>query len=359
MKFKSPAAKVELQRDASAELIDAVLNCNIALENLYAAEAVCDEADLVISNITQAVESINRFGLKAANMSIFDEGGELSKAIGLEALEIASLESMAFSDVEALKQTYIEGLEGLGKDALKAAIDGVVKLWKALVAWFKALLDKNEKYRQYIEENKAALDGADIGGATATVLSYSDAIATADGYTNVANLLKAVAVTLPKSIGMIEKGETSDFGIAFDSAVKTAIAKLKDFGITEGEDGIVIGEFPFKEVEGKTLKELGYDANKAKTLCDKAEKALKDQSLKSLAHAIDKAYDAAVKDYKAAGDDEKKQEMAKAKKTVAAQADRIVKYGAAMLRKIAFAGYTCCKAAKAPAKPAEGEGEKK
>lgn len=359
MKFKSPNAKAELPKlDPSAELIDATLACNIALENLYAAEAANAEVDVVIANIESAVNSINRFGLKAANMSIFDEGGDLSRAIGLEALELSALESMAVADIEELKNTYTAGLEALAKDAFNAAIDGVVKLWKALVAWFKALLDKNEKYRQYIEANKGALDGADISGATGTILSYSDAIATADGYTNVANLLKAVAVTLPKSIGMIEKGETSDFGIAFDSAVKTAIAKLKDFGITEGKDGIVIGEFPFKEVEGKTLKELGYDAAKAKTLCDKAETALKDQSLKSLAHAIDKAYAAAVKEYKAAGDDEKKQEMAKAKKTVAAQADRIVKFGAAMLRKVAFAGYTCCKAAKAPAK-AEGDEAKK
>lgn len=358
MKFKSPVAKVELpKRDVSAELIDAALSCNIALENLYAAEAICAEADLVMSNIKAATESINRFGLKAANMSIFDEGGDLSRAIGLEALEIASLEAMAISDLEDLKKSYTEGLEGLAKDALNAAIEGLVKMWKALVAWFKALLDKNEKYGQYIEANMASLKGADISKAQATVLNYADAKKVAEGYKACAELLKAVAAIMPESIGNADKAETS-MGLALDAPVKSAIAKLKDFGVTEGAEGITIGEFPFKEVEGKTLGELGYDAGKAEAICKLAVAAIKDPSLKSLAHAIDKAYDASIKAYKAAGDDEAKQKAAAAKKKVCGQANAVVKFGSNMLRKIAFAGYTCCKAAKAPAK-AEGEAEQK
>ena len=158
-------------------------------------------------------------------------------------------------------------------------------------------------------------------------------------------------------IGNADKADTA-MGLALDAPVKSAIAKLKDFGVTEGAEGITIGEFPFKEVEGKTLGELGYDAAKAEAICKLAVAAIKDPSLKSLAHAIDKAYDASIKAYKAAGDDEAKQKAAAAKKKVCGQANAVVKFGSNMLRKIAFAGYTCCKAAKAPAK-AEGEAEQK
>lgn len=356
MKFKSQTKQVISDVAGDANLVDALLAYNVAVENLYAAEACTAEAETVMDNIASACESIKKFGCVPANMAIFDHNGDLSAALGFEALSIASLESKSVSELDSLKGQYVAGLEGLARDAWNAFIAGVEKLWKAIVDWFKRILDKNEKYKQYIETNQGALNGAELKDQKVTALTYAQAKQCGDAFKAISAILANVQSTMPAAIGAAEKGELGNVGEALFKSIDSQFKTLEALGIKRTDAGVEVGEFPFKEEE-KTFAELGYDAGKAQALCKIALGALNDQNLKKLAHAIDKAYAEAIKSAKAAGDDAKKQEIAKNKKAVAAQADKMVKFGNTCLTKLAYSAYVCVKAAKAPAKPAEGEGE--
>ena len=356
MKFKSQTKQVISDVAGDANLVDALLAYNVAVENLYAAEACTAEAETVMDNIASACESIKKFGCVPANMAIFDHNGDLSAALGFEALSIASLESKSVSELDSLKGQYVAGLEGLAREAWNAFIAGVEKLWKAIVDWFKRILDKNEKYKQYIEANQSALQGAELKDQKVTALTYDQAKQCGDAFKAISAILANVQSTMPTAIGAAEKGELGNVGEALFKSIDSQFKTIEKLGIKRTDAGVEVGEFPFKEEE-KTFAELGYDAGKASALCKIALGALNDQNLKKLAHAIDKAYAEAIKSAKAAGDDAKKQEIAKNKKAVAAQADKMVKFGNTCLTKLAYSAYVCVKAAKAPAKPAEGEGE--
>lgn len=344
---------------SSQEVDAAVDQVNKAFEALLIANGPVEEAESVLNDCMIAHASIEKYGCQAANMSVFDHKGELSIALGREPLDLASLETLDAKAQELLKSEYSAGLEGLAKDAWNAFVKALENIVKALVEWFKRIFDKNTKYKAYIESNRSALDSASdsFKTASATVLAYADLEKCVKGYAACSKILGAAEGALVSSFSELKPGGEGAINEGIYMTKLAAASGLKDLeglGVKIDGSSLTISEFPFKESE-QELGKAGYDAAKGKSLCDTAIKFLNDPSLKKLAQTVDKSYIEALKEAKSAGDDEKKQAVAKAKKAIAGQAKQLVVFGNQLLGKVVFSAYTCCKAAKAPAKPAEGE----
>lgn len=342
MKFakrNQPKAPVATSADSDFGLAECLIGYTVAVENLFAAEAASDEAMGVIENIDQALSSIKQYGVVPSNMSVFDKDGNLTGALGRPALDLVSLESMAAADQKALKAEFIEGLEGLAGDAWKTFKDAVEKIWKAMVDWFKRILSRNEKYKQFLSAEgavaslKASSSWIDL---ETTLLKAEDAVGLAKAVANV----KGILAETTNMSAAAANGNTADFYKAQDLIGKK-YAALSKYGITYEGKSVTVGEFPFKESTG-TFKTLGYDGGKAEEIAKAALVLLNDDNLKKLQKSIDQQYSKMAALF---GKPEEKEKALELKK-IAGECNKIVKFANNCTSKLAFTAYTCVKAAR-------------
>ena len=137
---------------ATEALTDTYIRLGDAYEQVVAAEGRIAELEMTMENCKSAVQSIEKFGVTATTMAVFNGSNELDQALGLESLDLSAVESLGSSVKKIRKQNYISGLEGKLAEYWKKFVEWLKDLWGKIKRWFKELFDKNAKAVRIVNE---------------------------------------------------------------------------------------------------------------------------------------------------------------------------------------------------------------
>jgi len=137
---------------ATEALTDTYVRLGDAYEQVIAAEGRIVEAEMAMDTCKSALASIEKFGVTATTMAVFNGENELDAALSLEALDLESIESLGATVKKVRKENYISGLEGMVSDGWKKFVAMLQKMWEAIKRWFKELFDRNAKYARIVKE---------------------------------------------------------------------------------------------------------------------------------------------------------------------------------------------------------------
>ena len=230
-KKPAPVAKKPFDFVAAQEaLSESLERAQIAYSDLVAAEGRVAEVELVLENCAQALKSINKFGLTEQGMEMFNGADhDLDAALGLENLAIESLATMSSATKDALKAQYVAGLEGKMGDIWNTMVARVKEFLAKLLTWLKEFFTGTAKLMRMVKET--SFEGELNGDKKITGLSYDDA-------------QKLLVKDLNGAVTTLERIEKN------------------------AKEEATSGEIALPEKKEGTIKELGWDAGKAKSLAD-------------------------------------------------------------------------------------------
>ena len=137
---------------ATEALTDTYLRLGDAYEQVVAAEGRIAELEMAMDNCKSAVQSIEKFGVTATTMAVFNGSNELDQVLGLENLDLGAIENLGASVKKIRKQNYVSGLEGKMSEMWGKFVQWLKDLWGKIKRWFKELFDKNAKAVRIVKE---------------------------------------------------------------------------------------------------------------------------------------------------------------------------------------------------------------
>lgn len=137
---------------ATEALAESYIRLGDAYEQVVAAEGRVAELEMMMDNCKSAVQSIEKFGVTATTMAVFNGSNELDEALGLENLDLEAIESLGASVKKVRKENYVTGLEGKLSEAWGKFVQFLKDLWNKIKRWFKELFDKNAKAVRIVNE---------------------------------------------------------------------------------------------------------------------------------------------------------------------------------------------------------------
>ena len=137
---------------ATEALTDSYLRLSDAYEQVVAAEGRVAEVEMAMDNCKSAVESIEKFGVTATTMAVFNGSNELDQILGLENLDLEAIESLGAAVKKVRKENYVSGLEGKLSEYWGKFVQFLKDLWAKIKRWFKELFDKNAKAVRIVNE---------------------------------------------------------------------------------------------------------------------------------------------------------------------------------------------------------------
>ena len=160
MKYGLTPTKIVPKKNANfaaavEALTESLDRMSSAYDDLKAAEGRVLECESVITNATMAVESIKQFGIAAQNMALLNgKDHDLDRALGMEDLDITSIETLSAATKDMLKSQYLTGLEGKTAEFFKALVERVKAFFAKLVGWLKELFTGTNKVKELVKALK-------------------------------------------------------------------------------------------------------------------------------------------------------------------------------------------------------------
>lgn len=159
---------------ASMESIsDAIARASDAYAAMVAAEGRVIEVEQVLSDLADAKQSVEKFGIAVENMSLINRDQILTQSLGLEALAIEAIETLSADTKKMLQSQYVTAIEGQVMDMIKTGIarikDFIARAMKYVVESFTT----NAKLANVLENLK--FEGELDTEATISAISYDDA----------------------------------------------------------------------------------------------------------------------------------------------------------------------------------------
>ena len=288
---------------ATEALTDTYIRLGDAYEQVVAAEGRIAELEMTMENCKSAVQSIEKFGVTATTMAVFNGSNELDQALGLESLDLSAVESLGSSVKKIRKQNYISGLEGKLAEYWKKFVEWLKDLWGKIKRWFKELFDKNAKAVRivnealskdafkYLPQDKKAkmLSPAQVTLALDAALNVLSVVQSSFGKLD-ASKLEAAGYKVGEG-GKLEKGEK--FNEIFEKKeieVKEWIAKATEVAKRFG--GVAVGSEAKKFAQA--ADKVMADAVKAAEDAAKADGATDEQKQAATAKATERKNQAAL-----------------------------------------------------------------
>lgn len=288
---------------ATEALTDTYIRLGDAYEQVVAAEGRIAELEMMMDNCKSAVQSIEKFGVTATTMAVFNGSNELDQALGLESLDLSAVESLGSSVKKIRKQNYISGLEGKLAEYWKKFVEWLKDLWGKIKRWFKELFDKNAKAVRivnealskdafkYLPQDKKAkmLSPAQVTLALDAALNVLSVVQSSFGKLD-ASKLEAAGYKVGEG-GKLEKGEK--FNEIFEKKeieVKAWIAEATK--IAQRFGGVAVGSEAKKFAQA--ADKVMADAVKAAEDAAKADGATDEQKQAATAKATERKNQAAL-----------------------------------------------------------------
>lgn len=228
--MKKVAVKAPFDFAAATESLNSALDdLVVAQEAFYSAESRVDEVVQVLADLDTVKKSIESFGVCIENMSLFNAENALDEALGLEKLDVASLETLSESTKTLLKSNYLTAVEGQVAELVKTGVERIKEFFAKLINWLKEHFTVTARLMKTIKE--LSFDGAFDAEKKVNAFKYEDA-------TNMISFMKGVEARLTD----IQKSAAQVVGES-KSATPPECEK------TEG-----------------TAKDLGWDVGNAKTV---------------------------------------------------------------------------------------------
>lgn len=255
-KHNAVAPKVVKPFDMTASMesiSDAIARASDAYAAMVAAEGRVAEVEQVLSDLADAKQSVEKFGIAVENMSLINRDQILTQSLGLEALAIEAIETLSEDTRKMLQSQYVTAIEGQVVDMIKTAIARIKDFFAKVGKWIANQFDINAKLAKVVQNLK--FDGELPDDAEVTAITKDDA----------EDAIKALK-DLTENIGKIKSGETN---VDDKKVPESAKAKVSELG-WNAEDVKTIRDSFLKEVGGvkafnDAWKEFQVEAKKAET----------------------------------------------------------------------------------------------
>lgn len=217
-KHSAPVPKVVKPFDmvASMESISiAISRASDAYTAMVASEGRIAEVDQVLSDLADAKQSVEKFGIAVENMSLINRDQNLTQSLGLEALALEAIETLSEDTKKMLQSQYVTAIEGQVVDMIKTAIARIKDFFVKAIKYVAEEFTTNAKLAKVLDNLQ--FEGELDTEATISALSYADA----------EKCLK-ILDDMYKNIGKLVKGESieGDGGDAIPDATSDTIANL-------------------------------------------------------------------------------------------------------------------------------------
>lgn len=172
--MKPVAVKKPFNFDAAYEALEqSFRKASDAYEALVTSGSAVEEFEACLRDGAAALESIKKYGVTPQNMSLINEGNQLDKALGLEALDMTAIESLSESTKKLLQNNYTKGLEALGTENIKSFIQSIKDFFLKIVEWLKERFFGTAKLVKILKEEK--FDGEFNGETQINAIEFSKA----------------------------------------------------------------------------------------------------------------------------------------------------------------------------------------
>lgn len=172
----APAPKVVKPFDmvASMESISiAISRASDAYTAMVAAEGRIAEVDQVLTDLADAKQSVEKFGIAVENMSLINRDQNLTQSLGLEALALEAIETLSEDTKKMLQSQYVTAIEGQVVDMIKTAIARIKDFFVKAIKYVAEEFTTNAKLAKVIDNLQ--FEGELNAEATISALSYDDA----------------------------------------------------------------------------------------------------------------------------------------------------------------------------------------
>lgn len=341
MKFMLNAQKVA-SATPSMEAFDfesAWMDINNRFEEVLEASKTVKDAERdiaecaeVMSDCKKAVAAFESLGITPVTMSLFNDGNELDKTFGLEALDIASVESLEQPVKDARVALYKEKLTASAEEADQGFVAALKRFWQAVKDFFMKLFGSNATIIKALTAAKEALANP---AAEATISAIP-----ADKAKKMLEVCKAIEAEVKNfKADLTPPAETTKFSTTITSKIEELGFKAEGKKIT----GAIKEEY---KKTSKTVKELGYDKG-ADSMLGEVTAQLDNAAIKNLTKEIDTALKTAIS-YASKTEDNSK-EIAARLRTNASCAMKTLNLHAKLVRDVAISLLAVARA-KAPKK---------
>lgn len=279
-----PAAKAFDFVKAEEALIQSFEAVSASYSALVAAEGRVTECEQVVADCRLATESIRQFGVTATTMGIFNgKDHTLDRALGLEELAIASLESMSAASKQVLQGKYLAGLEDNSQSAWATFKENVTKWFARFIEWLRNVFMSSAKLVKMVKE--AAFENFDAEKVV-NVLSKEDCLKAIETMEKALAIVRDTNKTAEQVIGEmqsfnapdLQKKEDKASALGWTSAeeIKGVVAKFLAAG---GENAAKAMDTAWKAVQTQYKAEMAQAGNDP-ALMDKVRNAVDGWKLK-------------------------------------------------------------------------------
>lgn len=235
--MKPVAVKKPFNFDAAYEALEqSFRKASDAYEALVTSGSAVEEFEACLRDGAAALESIKKYGVTPQNMSLINEGNQLDKALGLEALDMTAIESLSESTKKLLQDNYTKGLEALGSENLKSFVQAIKDFFKKILEWLKERFFGLSRLTKILENTK--IEGELDGEKKVTAIACDDIKAILDDQAEFSDSVHTIA----------------------EAGGKPASGFMQDLDELD-KKGSEAGTLPEKKED--TVSGLGYDVAKA------------------------------------------------------------------------------------------------
>ena len=190
--MKPVAVKKPFNFDAAYEALEqSFRKASDAYEALVTSGSAVEEFEACLRDGAAALESIKKYGVTPQNMSLINEGNQLDKALGLEALDMTAIESLSESTKKLLQDNYTKGLEALGSENLKSFVQAIKDFFKKILEWLKERFFGLSRLTKILENTK--IEGELDGEKKITAIACDDIKAILDDQTEFSDSVHTIA----------------------------------------------------------------------------------------------------------------------------------------------------------------------
>lgn len=260
--MKPVAVKKPFNFDAAYEALEqSFRKASDAYEALVTSGSAVEEFEACLRDGAAALESIKKYGVTPQNMSLINEGNQLDKALGLEALDMTAIESLSESTKKLLQDNYTKGLEALGTENIKSFIQSIKDFFLKIVEWLKERFFGTAKLVKILKEEK--FDGEFNGETQISALKFADAenclngidalAAALDGIKEGADAKEKVEAVLGETYDNSSLAKVSDTAANL-GYTKDNVAGLKDKFVAAATGTIAKMDANWKQIQANYKK---------------------------------------------------------------------------------------------------------
>jgi hypothetical protein len=159
---------------ASMESISiAISRASDAYTAMVASEGRIAEVDQVLTDLADAKQSVEKFGIAVENMSLINRDQNLTQSLGLEALALEAIETLSEDTKKMLQSQYVTAIEGQVVDMIKTAIARIKDFFVKAIKYVAEEFTTNAKLAKVLDNLQ--FEGELNAEATISALSYDDA----------------------------------------------------------------------------------------------------------------------------------------------------------------------------------------